>query len=299
MHDSSDTRGDRGDMKTIKGMHGARRDDIGELITYQALPIPSLGIGGLEPFIFLNHHGPQVYPPHNGGLPFGPHPHRGFETVTFILDGDLLHKDSGGYESLIGTGGVQWMTAGSGLIHAEISSDEFKAAGGEVEILQLWVNLPARLKMTEPRYVGLQGGEIPSLALDDGRVTINLISGRWNGAEAPFKPLTDVHLNSVYFKQGGRLNRTVAAGRSVLLYVVRGTLTVNGRRAEARHIVEFGLEGEDIEIEARTDAVVLFGHATPNREPIATHGPFVMNTRAELEQAILDYRAGKFGVWKD
>ena len=110
-------------MKTVKRMHRARREDIGDLVTYQALPVPALGVEGFEPFILLNHHGPQVYPPHNPGLPFGPHPHRGFETVTFILEGDLIHRDSGGDNSLIRAGGVQWMTAGRGLIHSETSSD--------------------------------------------------------------------------------------------------------------------------------------------------------------------------------
>ena len=285
-------------MKTVKGLHGALRADIGELVTYQAIPNASLSSERTEPFIFLNHHGPQVYPPGNRGLPFGPHPHRGFETVTFILAGDLLHKDSTGYESLIRAGGVQWMTAGGGLIHAEVSSDEFRRAGGEVEILQLWVNLPARLKMTAPRYRGLQGEEIPSVESDDGRVKVNVVSGTWDGAAAPFETLTDVHLSCVDFRSGGGLRREVAAGRSVLFYVVRGTLAVNGRTAEARHTVEFGDEGEVIEAEAHTDAVLLFGHAERNREPIANYGPFVMNTREELEQAVLDYRAGRFGVWE-
>src|SRR5215210_1051631 len=166
-------------MKIIKGLHSAARADIGELVTYQALPAPGLAVEQVEPFIFLNHHGPQVYPPGNGGLPFGPHPHRGFETVTFILAGDLLHKDSGGYESLIRAGGVQWMTAGRGLIHAEVSSEEFKAEGGPVEMLQLWVNLPARLKMTEPRYTGLQREGIPTVETDGGRVELSVVSGSW------------------------------------------------------------------------------------------------------------------------
>ena len=286
-------------MKVVKGLHRAARADVGELVTYQALPAAALAPERLEPFIFLNHHGPQVYPPGNGGLPFGPHPHRGFETVTFILAGDLLHKDSGGYESLIGAGGVQWMTAGRGLIHAEISSEEFKAAGGPVEILQLWVNLPARLKMTEPRYRGLQGDEIPSVELDGGRVKVNVVSGGWEGARAPFETLTDVHLSSLRFERGGRLRASVAAGRSVLFYVVAGALNVNGSAAGARQVVEFGDEGEGIEAEAETEAVLLFGHAARNREPIANYGPFVMNTREELEQAVRDYRAGAFGVWED
>jgi len=284
-------------MKNVRGLHRAARADIGELVTYQALPAASFAVERVEPFIFLNHHGPQVYPPGNRGLPFGPHPHRGFETVTFILAGDLLHKDSGGYESLIRAGGVQWMTAGRGLIHAEVSSEEFKASGGPVEILQLWVNLPARLKMTEPRYRGLQREEIPTLRLDGGRVSVDLVSGTWGGVGATFETLTDVQLSCVRFERGGRLRVEVAAGRSVLFYVVAGGLRVDGRRAGARHAVEFSEEGEGIEAEAEEESVLLFGHAARNREPIASHGPFVMNTREELERAYGDYRAGRFGVW--
>ncbi len=283
-------------MKTVTGLHRAQRADIGDLVTYQALPVSPLGVGGLEPFLFLNHHGPQVYPAGNGGLPFGPHPHRGFETVTFILAGDLLHEDSGGYRSLIKAGGVQWMTAGRGLIHNESSSDEFRAKGGALEIIQLWLNLPARLKLTEPRYVGLQKEEIPAFTLDGGRVTVAPVSGDWDGARGPVKTLTDVHLAAVRLERGGRLGRDVAAGRSVLFYVVGGEVAVNGERAGARHVVEFGGVGERIEVEALTDAVILFGHATSNGEPIAARGPFVMNTEAEIYQAFEDFRSGRMGA---
>jgi len=124
--------------KTIKHLHPAVRDDIADLITRR--PVPGAEIEQVDPFLFLNHHGPQVYPPRNGGLPFGPHPHRGFETVTFILTGELAHRDSAGHESVIKEGGIQWMTAGSGLVHAEISPDDFKRSGGPLEILQLWVS---------------------------------------------------------------------------------------------------------------------------------------------------------------
>lgn len=136
-------------MKTIKKIHQAEFRPIADLITYS--PIPTRTLDQIDPFLFLNHHGPQVYPPNNNGLPFGPHPHRGMETVTFIIDGDIAHHDSGGHTSVINNGGVQWMTAGKGLIHAEVSSEQFKKAGGKLEILQLWLNLPARLKMTTPK----------------------------------------------------------------------------------------------------------------------------------------------------
>jgi redox-sensitive bicupin YhaK (pirin superfamily) len=286
-------------MKVVKGLHGAGRADIGGLVTYQALPAPRFAVEWIEPFIFLNHHGPQIYPPGNGGLPFGPHPHRGFETVTFILAGDLLHKDSGGYESLIRAGGVQWMTAGSGLIHAEISSEEFKAAGGPVEILQLWVNLPARLKMTAPRYRGLQAEEIPKVESDGGRVRVEVVSGEWFGERGPFETLTDVSLSLVSFEPGGRLRLDVPAGRSVLFYVVAGSVVVNRLRVWARQVVEFYDGGTLIEVKAKPESLILFGHAARNREPITSIGPFVMNTLEELDQALRDYGAGRFGVWKE
>src|ERR1051325_3764465 len=156
--------------RTVRTQHLAMRDDIGELETRR--PLPNERLDQLDPFLFLNHHGPQIYPPNNRGLPFGPHPHRGFETVTFIVEGSLAHKDSGGHESVIHEGGVQWMTAGRGLVHEEVSPREFLQKGGPPEILQLWVNLPARLKMTEPRYVGLQKDAIPGVEQDGARMQL-------------------------------------------------------------------------------------------------------------------------------
>ncbi len=190
--------------RTVRALHPAARDDIADLQTRRPLPGP--GIEMLDPFLFLNHHGPQVYPPHNGGLPFGPHPHRGFETVTFILEGDLLHRDSGGHESVIRAGGVQWMTAGRGLVHAELSSPEFMREGGPLEILQLWVNLPASLKMTQPRYTGLQKEQIP--AISQGGSTVNLIAGRFEGRSGPLRPLTSSFL---LFGHGQPLREPVVA----------------------------------------------------------------------------------------
>src|SRR3954468_10505557 len=167
-------------MKIIKAKHKAEYEPIADLVTYRAMPTRMMPMNELDPFIFLNHHGLQQYPPNNNGLPFGPHPHRGFETVTFIIHGDLTHKDSSGASSTIKAGGVQWMTAGSGLIHAEISSEEFKSNGGPLEILQLWINLPAKYKLTEPKYIGLQKEQIPTLSWDNGKVTAALVSGTWN-----------------------------------------------------------------------------------------------------------------------
>ncbi|MBJ7220338.1 MULTISPECIES: pirin family protein [unclassified Brenneria] len=279
--------------RTIKFQHPAYRDDIGELSTIR--PVPGPEVEQIDPFLFLNHHGPQTYPPNNAGLPFGPHPHRGFETVTFILAGELSHLDSGGHESIIGAGGVQWMTAGSGLVHAEISPASFKQNGGLLEILQLWVNLPARLKMTKPAYIGLQKAQIPTIPADDGRVGVNLVSGDFAAATGPIASLTDVSLMTVGMKPDGKIALPAPQGHNVFLYTVRGNIAIDGVPAHPQHLIELNDEGNEVSITASTDAVILYGHAKPLNEPVVAHGPFVMNTRDEISQAIRDYQSGAFG----
>ena len=299
-------------MRTIRTQYPALRDDIGELHTWR--PLPNDEIQQIDPFLFLNHHGPQVYPPRNRGLPFGPHPHRGFETVTFIVEGSLTHRDTGGHESVIETGGVQWMTAGRGLEHEEVSPPEFLERGGPLEILQLWINLPSRLKFTEPRYVGLRKDEIASF--ENGGVTLNLISGEWSEHRGPIESLTDVHMMTVALEAGSRIALPAPSGRNVFFYIVRGKLTPGSAGVlpavddtpaaqktagkmpalPAFHLVDWNDDGDEIEVEAVTDALILFGHAKPYGEPVVAHGPFVMNTREEIVQAIRDYQMGKFSA---
>ncbi|KUG05868.1 pirin family protein [Solirubrum puertoriconensis] len=283
-------------MRTIKQQHRALSAPIDDLITYRALPTQS--VEHLDPFLFLNHHGPQTYQPNNRGLPFGPHPHRGFETVTFILEGDIMHKDTGGHESVINAGGIQWMTAGSGLIHAEVSSAEFKRQGGPLEILQLWVNLPAKHKMTAPRYIGLQAPDIPQASLDEGRVTLHAVSGEWAGTTGAVQPLAPVALAWAELRAGAKLHLSIPAEHTIFFYTVRGKLRVNGQETEALRLTEFNHDGDELQLEALADAVVLLGHAKPFNEPIVSYGPFVMNSPQEIEQAYHDYQAGKFGRWR-
>lgn len=280
--------------RTVNRQYPAYRDDIGDLLTRR--PVPGPAIEQVDPFLFLNHHGPQEYRPNNQGLPFGPHPHRGFETVTFILGGELAHRDSWGHESVIGAGGVQWMTAGSGLIHAELSPESFKRRGGPLEILQLWVNLPARLKMTQPAYTGLQREQIPAIPADDGRATVNLVSGQFDGQVGPIESLTGVAMMTVTMNAGSRVTLPAPAGRAVFLYIVAGELDVDETAVKPWHLVEMNDDGDDVALVARSEAVVLFGHAEPLREPVVSHGPFVMNTHEEIQQAIEDYQSGRLGA---
>jgi redox-sensitive bicupin YhaK (pirin superfamily) len=278
--------------RTIERLHPAVRDDIGDLVTRR--PVPGPALEQVDPFLFLNHHGPQTYPPGNRGLPFGPHPHRGFETVTFILQGELAHRDSAGHDSIIRAGGVQWMTAGSGLVHAEISPEAFLCSGGPLEILQLWVNLPARLKMTPPRYTGLQRDAIPVVPTSDGQGTVHLMAGRFGGSDGPIRSLTGIFMTTVELDAGGRVAFEGLEGRSVFLYVVRGRIAIGGRAAPAFTLVELDDAGDRVAIVAEEASMLLFGHGDATGEPVVSHGPFVMNTREEIVQAMRDYQAGKF-----
>ena len=280
--------------RKIVQQYKAYRDDIRDLQTRRPVPGPQLE--QLDPFLFLNHHGPQVYGPDNLGLPFGPHPHRGFETVTFILQGELAHSDTGGHESVIGPGGVQWMTAGSGLIHSELSPESFKRSGGELEILQLWVNLPSRLKMTAPGYVGLQEHDIPQIPLSKGHGVIHLISGSVAGVTGPVESLTGVTMMTVQMSAGSEVTLPAPAARQVFLYTVKGRLIIDGIGAQAWHLIELDNSEDRVTITAKDDATFLFGHGDKINEPVVSHGPFVMNTTQEINQAILDYQAGKFDV---
>lgn len=282
-------------MRSIKKIHKAEYRPIADLVTYS--PMPTRSLQQIDPFIFLNHHGFQTYPERNQGLPFGPHPHRGMETVTFILEGDIMHKDSSGHESVIGPGGVQYMTAGSGLIHAEVSSTDFKRNGGDLEILQLWLNLPAAKKMITPNYIGLQQEDIPTFDLDGGKLKVQQLFGEWNGVEGAFEGTFPITMSTIYLEKGGKFEKEISAEENIFFYIVRGELNVNGIEVMFRNLVEFGNSGQKIQVEALEEAVLILGHALPFNEPMVAQGPFVMNTQQQIQEAYADYQAGKFGAW--
>lgn len=276
--------------RRVLSVHPAIREDIGDLVTRR--PVPAPGLEQIDPFLFLNHHGPQTYPPHNRGLPFGPHPHRGFETVTFIIQGELSHHDTGGGESIIEAGGVQWMTAGRGLIHAELSPESFKQKGGPLEILQLWVNLPARLKMAEPNYVGVTAADIPVQHPAQG-VTMRPVSGT---RDAPIHSLTGVMLATLEMEPGTRCSLPAPTGRNVFFYSVRGASRIGETEVPQHHLAKIG-DGDQLDIASQNGGLILYGHADPIAEPVVAHGPFVMNTHGEIAQAVQDYQRGAFGDW--
>jgi len=283
-------------MRPIKKIHKAEYRPIADLVTYS--PLPTRSLQQIDPFIFLNHHGFQTYPERNNGLPFGPHPHRGMETVTFILEGDIMHKDSSGHESVIGPGGVQYMTAGRGLIHAEVSSSEFKRKGGDLEILQLWLNLPASKKMITPNYIGLQKENIPVFELDGGKIKVQQLFGEWNGVNGAFKETFPLTMSTIYIEKGGKFEKEIPEIENIFFYIVRGGLQVNGEEIRFRNLVEFANSGEKIEVEALENSILILGHAKPFQEPMVAQGPFVMNTQQQIYEAYQDYQSGKFGNWE-
>lgn len=282
--------------RTIHAKYKASYSLIDDLSTYQALPARSMEEH--DPFLLLNHHGPQTYGPDNGGLPFGPHPHRGFETLTFILKGELMHWDSDGHKSVIKEGGIQWMTAGSGLIHSENLSEEFLKTGGEEEIIQLWMNLPARLKMQTPDYQGLSKEELTHFELDEGKVQVHLVSGSWGNQQGPARSLTGLTMSCVEMQASGGFSLSIPQSHNILFYVIEGKVTVNGQQAATHESIHFNFEGEVLEVKAEQDARILLGHGEPLKEPITAHGPFVMNHKHEIMQAMQDYQSGKMGSWQ-
>jgi redox-sensitive bicupin YhaK (pirin superfamily) len=243
----------------------------------------------LSPFLLLDHAGPADFPPAEKPRGVGWHPHRGFETVTVVLDGEVDHEDTAGNGGRIGAGDVQWMTAGSGLLHKEMHSAEFTRRGGRFHALQLWVNLPAKSKMTPPRYQTLLASEI--LVVDGVRV----IAGEYGGVKGPAQTFTPVNLLEARLRAGRQLRLNLRDGYSAGLYLVEGKISVNGETANAGELVVLDRKGDEVVIDAVSDAAVFVMNGAPIDEPVAGYGPFVMNTAREIQQAFADYHAGRLG----
>jgi hypothetical protein len=254
--------------------------------------IPNVGMRHLDPFLLINHHGPVNFPPNNNGLPFGPHPHKGFETLTYILEGELVHRDSTGLSSNILSGGVQWMTAGKGIVHAEESSDSFKQSGGNLEIIQLWFNLPPDLKLSAPNYQGFQRHELPEVPVQNG--TFTLVAGTYLGTTGPASSLTNMFTGALRLNKG-QATFQVPSGRQVMFYVVRGEGRVNGVPFDTRNLLTFNLEGGEMVVSTLENCLILIAHGAPTNAPIASYGPFVMNSPQELIEAMQEYQEGKMG----
>jgi redox-sensitive bicupin YhaK (pirin superfamily) len=244
----------------------------------------------------LDYAGPNRFEPATKPRGVGEHPHRGFETVTIAYQGAVGHRDSAGNSGVIYPGDVQWMTAASGVVHEELHEAEFTKAGGTFEMVQLWVNLPKAQKMSKPRYQAITKAEIPVIQLDGGGHA-RVIAGGLLGKHGPATTVTPVTLLDVILKAGERFELPLPDGHNTAVVLRRGEVVLNGTtslKGEAQ-IATLSQEGESVTLEAKTDTQLLVLSGEPINEPVASYGPFVMNTREELQQAVEDYRAGRMG----
>lgn len=256
---------------------------------------PNLG-SALSPFLLFDYAGPREFPATDERLGVGEHPHRGFETVTIVYAGEVEHRDSSGGGGRIGPGDVQWMTAASGIVHEEFHGRDFARRGGLFEMVQLWVNLPAKDKMSPPHYQGILNSQIPAVSLPDRQGTVRVIAGEFAGAKGPADTFTPIHVWDLRLASGHRTDLAVPDGYTTALVVIKGVLRVNGSEAiEAAEVGLFERAGKSISIECVKDTTALLLCGEPIEEPIAGQGPFVMNTSQEIRQAMADYRSGKMG----
>ena len=264
-------------------------------------PFPKAGFSEFDPFLLLDEMGPmELGPGEAQGAP--DHPHRGFETVTYLLSGEMEHKDSRGHAGRLTPGDVQWMTAGAGVIHSEMPSAEFARTGGRMHGFQLWVNLPQREKMMKPRYQEISGSQIPKATSADGLVSVSVIAGEALGRKAVIETRTPIVYLHYRLKPGGSVTQQVPGAYNAFAYVVEGEglFGAENERGVDGQMVLFAPDGDEVRIEnpaaAKTTLEVLLIAGSPLHEPVARYGPFVMNTREEIHQAIEDYRLGKLGA---
>lgn len=260
----------------------------------------ALSMERMSPFILLDYNSKWEVPAATSPRGVGVHPHRGFETVTIAYKGKVAHHDSSGGGGVIAEGDVQWMTAASGVLHKEYHEEGFSKVGGTFQMVQLWVNLPAKDKMSTPKYQAIKKENITKVALPNDGGFLEVIAGNYNGAQGAATTFTPVHLYNARLNKGGKTDLELPANYNTALLVIEGSVKVNGSEEVATdHFVLFRNEAGTIHIEASEQAVVLLMSGEPIDEPIAAQGPFVMNTREELIQAMQDFNQGKFGYLED
>ena len=282
--------------KTILGRYGNERGHwVGD-----GFPVRSLfsynGLGAhISPFLLLDYAGPHYFEPTTDRRGVGQHPHRGFETVTIVYDGEVEHRDSAGNGGIIGPGDVQWMTAAGGIIHEEYHSPAFAKTGGPFRMVQLWVNLPAKDKMSPGGYQSILSGDIPVVDLPDAGGTARIIAGTYGEATGPAKTFTPINMWDVRLNRDADVALPLPEGHTAMLVVLTGHITVNGGQGAAEaEMLLLSRDGDTVAIHADGDATLLVLTGEPIDEPIVGHGPFVMNTEGEIRQAVDDFNSGRF-----
>ena len=258
-----------------------------------------IGKTRMSPFFMLDYGSKIEFTPSNNPRGVGVHPHAGFETVTIAYQGKVAHHDSAGNSGIIGEGDVQWMTAGSGLLHKEYHEEEFSKTGGPFQMVQLWVNLPAKDKKTKPKYQEITNAKMGRYNLQGEKGYVEVIAGEYTGVKGPASTFTPIHAYNARLKKNAKLDLNFPKEYNTGLLIVEGNVKVDGINAHADHFVLLKNDGEDFSIEATENSIILILSGEPINEPIVAYGPFVMNTWEEIEQAVQDVNAGKFGVLED
>lgn len=254
----------------------------------------------MNPFIMLDYNSKFVFPPTDSPRGVGVHPHRGFETVTLAYKGSVQHHDSSGGGGIIGEGDVQWMTAARGVLHKEYHEKEWSKTGGEFQMVQLWVNLPKKDKMSTPKYQAIKHHDIPRVELENNQGSIEVIAGAYQGTKGAASTFTPVNMLNAKLKKGGKATFNFPSNYNTVVLAIEGAIIINGKDVTPTdHLALMANDGEEFEIEATENAVVLILSGEPINEPIASHGPFVMNTQEELVEAFNDFNQGKFGRLED
>ena len=282
--------------RTIKSILYAQPMDMGGMPIRQ--PFPSAKAEQIDPFLLL-HHADIKVPTHidtkHAGV--GPHPHRGFSPVSFIFKGGVHHRDSRGNDNVVYAGGTQWMNAGMGVIHSERPPADIHEIGGRQELIQLWVNTPAKHKMDIPSYQPVTAEQTPVVRSEDGLTEVNVIAGELNGVKGPIHTLSSVNTFTATMQKGGKFFFAVPETHNAFMYIMTGNLMVTGDGEVAeKYVAVFNHNGEGFELEALEDTHLFIGTGEPLNEPVASHGPFVMNNQTELMEAFRDYQLGKMGV---
>ena len=283
-------------MKSVIAIHSNNQAHwVGDGFPVQTLfSYQSMG-EELSPFLMLDYASPVAFPPSSKAKGVGPHPHRGFETVTIVYKGELAHKDSAGNSGTIGPGDVQWMTAGAGILHEEMHSARFTQQGGMLSMAQLWVNLPAIQKMTSPSYQAIEAERIPCVQFENDQGTARLIAGNHAGLSGPAKTHTAMQVWDLQIKKGAIISLPAPNHWSAALAILQGQVKTDKGLAGNASLITYSQAGAGIELSASQDTHALFLSGEPIREPIVGYGPFVMNTKAEIAQAMHDFNGGQFG----
>jgi hypothetical protein len=283
-------------LRSVARLLYAHQVDMGGMPIRQ--PLPSQQVEQIDPFLLLHHaniKAPTHIDPDDAGV--GPHPHRGFSPVTFIFQGGVHHRDSRGNDSVIYAGGAQWMNAGMGIIHSERPPHNIHDIGGRQEIIQLWINTPAKHKMDQPAYYPLAADQAPAFASDDGKVTGKVFSGEVRGVKGPIPSQAIVNAATLEFEKDGRVSIPVPNNHNALIYLLDGKLQIdNFGLVEGLHLVHFKNDGESIALTAAERTRALFLTGLPLNEEVVSYGPFVMNTQTQILEAMRDYQMGKMGV---